>query len=213
MKTAQPLVIALVFVLMGCGGDSSKDTPTPPPSGGAQTLSSIRVPTPTVALTAGQFATLAPEALDAGGRVIAGVTGYTYAIGAASVAESQGGGSILGIGAGTTTVTVSLTRDGVTATSAVTVTVTGALPATATVTAGDASRVFTPATIVVARNANVSFAFGALLHNVTFRGQAGAPGNVLNTTNATLARVFGTVGDYDYDCSLHAGMTGKVVVR
>jgi plastocyanin len=213
MKVAHLLGTALALVLVGCGGDSSDSTPTPPPSGGAQTLSSIRVPTPTVALNAGQFATLAPEALDAGGRVITGATGYTYSIAAAAVAESQGSGVILGIGAGATTVTVSLTRDGVTATSTVTVTVTGTLPSTATVTAGDASRVFTPATIVVARNANVSFAFGALLHNVTFRGQAGAPAAVPNTTNATLARVFGTVGDYDYDCSLHAGMTGKVVVR
>jgi plastocyanin len=213
MIRAQQIVGALVFVLMGCGGDSSSSAPVTPPVGGAQTLSSIRVPTPTVALNAGQFATLAPEALDASGRAITGATGYTYASGSTAIAESQGGGSILGIGGGTTTITVSLTRDGVTATSAVAVTVTGTLPATATVTAGDASRVFTPATLVVARNANVSFAFGGLLHNVTFRGQVGAPGNVPNTTNATLARVFGTVGDYDYDCSLHTGMTGKVVVR
>jgi plastocyanin len=213
MKSALPFATAALLVLLGCGGNSSDTSPTPPPGGGTQTLSSIRVPTPTVALTAGQTATLAPEALDASGRVITGATGYTYASAAATIAESQGSGTILGISAGATTVTVSLTRDGVTATSAVSFTVTGSLPATATVIAGDASRVFTPATIVVARNANVSFTFGALVHNVTFRGQVGAPANVPNTTNAVLARVFGAVGDYDYDCSLHAGMTGKIMVR
>lgn len=195
--------------LTACGGSST--TSTPPPVV-IQTLSTIRLASSSVALTAGATSTLTPEALDATGKVIAGATGYTFASSASNIAESRGGGVLLGIRAGTSTITVSLTRDGVTATSTATVTVTGALPATATVAAGT-DRTFAPPSIVVARNANVTFAIGSLTHNVTFRGTTGAPAGIANTSSANVDRVFDTAGDFAYDCTLHAGMTGTVVVR
>jgi plastocyanin len=201
----------LLIALAACGGDSkgsSNPDPVPP-----QTLSTIRLASTTVALTAGATSNLAPVALDAAGRTISGVSGYTFISSAPAIAEVQSSGAVLAVGAGTATVTASLTRDGVTATSAATVTVTGSLPTTATVAAGNADQTFTPPTVVVARNASVTYSFGALLHNVTFRAASGAPANIGNSTNTTAARSFPTAGDFPFDCTLHAGMTGTVVVR
>ncbi len=200
----------MLLGIAACGGGGTTPTPQPNP---AQTLSTIRLASNAVSLSAGSTSNLAPVALDASGRTISGASGYTYTSSAPAVAEAQTSGAVLGIGAGSSTVTVSLTRDGVTATSAAIVTVTGTLPVTATVAAGNADQTFAPATVVVARNASVTYTFGALLHNVTFRAAAGAPASIANSTNSSAARSFPTAGDFPFDCSLHAGMTGTVVVR
>lgn len=210
MKLVQLYISASMLGIMACGG-SSDPTP-PPPAGNTQTLSTIRITNGTLALSAGATATLVPEALDATGRVIAGVTGYTYTSSAATVAEAQTSGAVLAISAGNATITASVTRGGVTATTTATVSVTGSLPVTATVVAGP-DRTFAPATLVVARNAAVTFSFGTLLHNVTFRSATGAPTDIPSNASATVARPFPAAGDFTYDCTLHAGMTGMVVVR
>lgn len=197
-----------------CGGGGGSTSPAPPPSGGTQTLSTIRFASNSIALTAGTATTLpVVEALDATGRVITGAAGYTYSSSATAVAESQGDGAVLAIGAGSATITASLTRDGVTATATITVNVSGSLPGSASVAAGNSDLAFTPPTVVVARNASVTFSFGALNHSVNFRATAGAPANVPVTTNGAVARSFPSAGDFNYDCGVHAGMSGKVVVR
>ena len=194
----------------GGGGGTTNPNPNPTPT---QTLSTIRVSSSTLALAAGAVGTLSVDALDASGRVIAGVTGYSYTSSAATVVEPQSSGELLGISAGTATITVSLTRDGVTATATATVTVTGSLPVAASVAAGASDQTYTPATIVVARNANVTYTFGGLNHTVTFRSVAGAPASVPATTNSSVARAFPVVGDFRYDCTIHSGMSGIVIVR
>lgn len=200
----------VVFAACGGGSDGGTTTPTPNPT---QKLATIRIPTNTVSLAAGSSASLAPQALDASGNVINGAAGYTYTSSNTAVAEAQASGAVLGIGAGTATITASLTRDGVTATSTATITVTGTLPVAATVAAGASDQTFAPATIVVKRNADVTFTFGALQHNVTFRTATGAPTSIPNSTSTSITRTFATAGDFNYDCTLHAGMTGMVMVR
>lgn len=210
MKLFQTFTTGMLIALAACGGGGGQ--PTTPPGGTAQTLATIRLPASSLALAAGASAALAPSALDAGGRVISGASGYTYTSSASAVAEVQPSGAVLAVGAGTSTITVSLTRDGVTATTSTTVTVTGSLAGSATVTGGN-DLAFTPPTVVVARNATVSYSFGTITHNVAFRTAAGAPSNVPNTSSSTVARVFPTAGDFTYDCTLHGGMTGQVIVR
>ena len=212
MKVMSVMAFVSIVGLAACGGGGDGGT-SPTPVNPGQKLATIRVTNPTVSLNAGSSVTIAAQALDAAGAVITSASGYTFTSSAPAIAEVQSDGAILGIGAGTATITASLTRDGVTATSTATVTVTGTLPAAASVVAGDANNTFTPPTLVVARNANVTFTFGALQHNVTFGSATGAPANIPNTTAASLVRTFTTAGDFAYDCTLHAGMTGKVVVR
>jgi plastocyanin len=211
MKVLHLLGGLALSVLAACGG-SGGTTPTPNPAP-TQTLASLRLPSNAIALTAGGTVTLTPVALDASGRTISGASGYTFATSASGVAELQNGGAVLGINAGTATVTVSLTRDGVTATTTATVTVTGSLPAAGSVAAGNADQTFTPPTLVVARNATVTYTFGALAHNVSFRTAAGAPTNIPTSTASSITRTFPAAGDFTYDCTLHAGMTGTVLVR
>ena len=86
-------------------------------------------------------------------------------------------------------------------------------PQTATVAGSATSNVFSPASVTVARGGTVTWTFGARPHNVTFRGTTGAPENVPTTTDASVARTFGTAGTFPYDCALHDGMTGTVVVQ
>jgi len=207
----QYLVRAVSLVLVvSCGGGG--DDGTGPGGNQNQTLASIRLVINTFSLNAGQTATLAPQALDASGAVIANVTGYTFSSSTASVAETRGDGTILAVGAGSATITVALSRDGVTANATASVTVAGALPTGASVTAGTDNR-FTPQTVVVARNASVTFSFAAVVHNVTYASAAGAPSNIPNTSNSSVSRTFPSAGDFSYECTIHAGMTGTVVVR
>jgi plastocyanin len=209
MKTRRLAAGVLLAVIASCGGGG--DDGTGPPTQD-RTLASIRLANGTLALTAGQTATLSAEALDASGAAIANVSGYTYTSSAPAFAEVRGDGTVLAVSAGSATITVTLTRDGVTANATATVTVTGTLPSSVTVTAGT-DNAFNPQTVVVARNAVVTYAFAATVHNVTYSASSGAPTDIGNTSTASVARTFATAGDYGYQCTIHSGMTGTVIVR
>ena len=86
-------------------------------------------------------------------------------------------------------------------------------PQDVTVTGSATANVFTPASVTVARGGTVTWSIGARPHNVTFRGTTGAPADVPTTTHGSAARTFGTAGTFPYDCTLHDGMTGTVVVQ
>ncbi len=75
------------------------------------------------------------------------------------------------------------------------------------------SNTFSPSTLTVAKGTTVTFTFQGTQHNVNFANVAGAPSNIGNTANAGVQRLFATAGTFGYDCSLHSGMTGKVVVN
>ena len=207
------MIAFTLAVLTGCGGGDGVTDPANGGGTGGPSLASLRVTPSTLSLIAGQSGSITAQALDASGTVIANVTGFSFTSSNPSIAEAGSSGSLLGIGAGTANITVSLTRDGVTATAAAGVTVTGSLPAVATVTAGANANTFSPATIVVARNAVVTFSFGSLIHNVTYGSTTGAPGNIANVSNTTVARTFTTAGNFVYDCTIHPGMRGEVKVR
>lgn len=94
----------------------------------------------------------------------------------------------------------------------------GPAPSTAAVEAAGNANVFTPAQLAVARGGTVTWSFpGPRPHNVTFT-TTGAPATIPNrptTTNPPGAdsRTFSTAGTFPYDCTIHPGMSGTVVVR
>jgi plastocyanin len=72
---------------------------------------------------------------------------------------------------------------------------------------------FSPASITVAVGDTVTFAFGAVPHNVFFDRVAGAPTDIPGVNASTNAsRIFTAPGQYAYECRLHPGMRGTVVV-
>lgn len=50
-------------------------------------------------------------------------------------------------------------------------------------------------------------------HDVTFDAKAGAPANIKVTLNGDIPRVFTTRGTFHYNCFVHPGMSGDVVVQ
>jgi plastocyanin len=75
------------------------------------------------------------------------------------------------------------------------------------------SSTFSPGSVTIAVGDTVTFAFGAVPHNVFFDRAAGAPADIPGTNSNTSARrIFSTAGRYTYDCHLHPGMRGTVVV-
>ena len=211
MRLLRVLGVGALLAGAACGGGGGDGgTTNPPPT---QTLGEIR-PTPSnIALTAGQSTTITVAAINTSGGTISNAGTPTFTTQAATVAEVNAQGVVFGVSAGTTSVSVSLSFGGVTKTASVPVVVTGTLAATATVTASSAANTFQPQIVGVARGGSVTWTFSAVEHNVTFSGGGGAPANIANTVNASVSRTFGTAGNFPYDCTLHAGMTGTVIVR
>lgn len=199
----------LIAAACGGGGDNGGNNGGTGPN---QTLSEITTSVSSLALTAGQSATITVTAKNTSGGTITNAGTPTFTSRSTTVAEVTAQGIVFAVAAGTTTIDVSLTFGGVTKTATVQVVVTGTLGSTATVAAGSAANTFEPQVVGVARGGTVTWSFAAVQHNVTFSG-GGAPANIPNTTNASVSRTFGTAGNFPYDCTLHAGMTGTVIVR
>ena len=72
---------------------------------------------------------------------------------------------------------------------------------------------FNPATLTISRGTTVTFTFQAATHNVIFGNVTGAPANIPSTSSSSVQRTFSTAGTFGYDCTLHAGMRGSVVVN
>ena len=74
---------------------------------------------------------------------------------------------------------------------------------------------FTPSSITVAVGSTVTFAFESVAHDVFFdNAPAGAPANISTpTANTSVTRTFPTAGRYVYNCHVHPGMSGVVIVQ
>ena len=71
---------------------------------------------------------------------------------------------------------------------------------------------FNPTTLNVSANTSVTFTFFTTTHNVTFDLVTGRPVDIANSNGTSVARTFATQGTFTYNCTLHPGMSGSVVV-
>jgi plastocyanin len=71
---------------------------------------------------------------------------------------------------------------------------------------------FTPSATQVAVGTTVKWTWSgnASAHNVTF---ADGAASATQGANATYSRTFGTVGVFNYHCTIHSGMNGSVTVK
>jgi len=74
---------------------------------------------------------------------------------------------------------------------------------------------FVPNLLTVPVGSTVVFAFGGgIPHNVIFdHSVAGAPSDIQIATNVFTARTFNARGSFRYDCTVHPGMRGEVLVQ
>lgn len=73
---------------------------------------------------------------------------------------------------------------------------------------------FNPSSLTVSVGTTVSFVFASTGHNVTFANATGRPADIGGSnSNTTITRQFNTAGTFNYQCTIHAGMTGTVIVQ
>ena len=180
----------------------------------AQVFASLGLTAAAPSIGIGATSALTAAARDAKGATIAGVTtGFTFTTSAATVAIVSATGLVTGIAPGSATITGALTTAGVTSTgtAAITVTAPTASPTTASIAATTGNQ-FTPASATIAVGGTATWAIAGSTHTVTFSA-ANAPASIAATSNASVSRTFGTAGTFAYVCTIHAGMTGSILVQ
>jgi Plastocyanin len=80
---------------------------------------------------------------------------------------------------------------------------------------GDAGSYVHTESVTIAVGGTVTVDFGSVAHNVFFdNAPAGAPANITAaTSNASMALTFNQAGTFVYNCHIHPGMHGTVVVK
>lgn len=145
---------------------------------------------------------------NAAGTTLTGLTA-SWSSSANSVASVSAAGLVSAVANGTATITA--TVGGKTGTRLITVQTITISPS-GTVTVSGSS--FSPQQVDITVGGTVTWNFNDIIsHNVTFAGTTGAPSNIGDTSSGSVSRTFATAGTFAYNCTLHAGMTGTVVVH
>lgn len=153
---------------------------------------------------------LTAEPVDQFGAPMAGLGSATFSSGNPSRATITGPGLIRGVAAGSVTITATLTQQGVTKSAQVSVLVSSGNEPVVSTSADE----FLPDDIDIAVGETVIFQFAVATHNVTFEEEAPPGGNIGDTASGNaVARTFTTPGDYDYECTIHQGMKGRIRVQ
>ena len=200
MRTAlRTAWIAAAGFLSACGGDN----------GSAPDILTVTLTAPKQTIAVGEPVQLVAVARDVNGVTVPNVS-VTYTSSAATIASVNGSGRVLGIAQGSANITAS---SGVISSQPITFTVTtGSVAAVFTMQANT----FTPAQATIRVGQSVLFDFPADLHNVIFRDRAqhpGVPADIPQTRLETVTRTFNTAGNFPFDCTLHPGMVGTVIVN
>jgi plastocyanin len=174
--------------------------------------STLSVSPATPSLEVAESVALAATPLDQHGNAMPGLAAPTWQSNDPGIATVTQGGIVEGVAPGTVDIVATLTASGVTHTGASVVTVLGPQPGSATVATLD--RIFNPSTVVIEPGNTITWQFSESIHNVTFTGQAPSGGNIPDQAPGNaVSRTFTTEGTYDYNCTYHSGMEGRVVVQ
>jgi plastocyanin len=191
-------ILASMVLLSGCSGT---DNPTSP------SVFTVIVTAPKQTIAVGEAVQLVTTARDVNGVTIPNAK-ITYTTSAGTVLGVNTTGRIIGVAPGTANITA--TSGGLASLPfVVTVTASGSVAAVVTMQANT----FTPAQLTIRVAQSVLFDFPADQHNVIFAARTGKPADIPTTSGQSVTRVFGTAGTFPYDCNLHPGMSGSVIVN
>lgn len=211
MRLHQSVVAVTVLLVMSCGGGDSGGGPTTP---GTTTTGTVRG---NVSDQNGAAVANAGVALTGTGSARNTTTGgdgaYTFtavAPGAYTVTVTPPTGYTLGTSTGITTVSVVAGAQASASAIVLNRTSTGGGPPPQTVNVSMVNTSFSPAQIAVNTGDSVRFTNNDnTAHNAT--GNGISTGNLSPGQNASV--VMSSAGTFNYSCTLHAFMTGQIVVR
>jgi plastocyanin len=186
----------LTTLLAACGGSDPVS---------ATAVAAVQITAPLATLRPGQTSRYSAVAVNGQGQAISAAGVVTWSSTAPLVASVNDDGTVTALTIGTTNITA--TVQGVAGTRVVTVIPVGT---SAVVTMPGNS--FIPFEVTIRTGEQVYFEFPQELHNVIFGVKAGAPQDIPQVRNRTVARTFTVAGQFAYDCTLHPGMSGVVVV-
>ena len=194
MRTAA--ILAAMLVLTACGASD----PDPP------AVFNVVITAPKQTIAVGEAVQLTTTARDVNGVTI-GSAKITYAATPGTIVSVNSAGRVIGIAPGSGTITAT---SGSIASPPFLITVTsGSVAAVVTMQANT----FTPAQTTIKVGQSVLFDFPADQHNVIFAQRTGKPADIPTTAGQGVTRTFSTAGTFPYDCTLHPGMSGQVIVN
>lgn len=195
-------------LVAGCGGGNGG---TPPPQGSV--FSSLSVNPMNPDMVDGDTLQLAATPRDQNGAPMSGLPAATFTRESGTSVVVSTSGRVIAESPGGSSVRASLTSGATTHTAATSVQV-SALSLTASVTASGAGSTFSPDTVKVAVNGEVTWSFpGPTAHNVTFTSPPSPVANIDTRSAGSVARTFTVAGRHGYRCTIHPGMEGAVIVR
>lgn len=189
-----PACLAAAFIA-ACGTDPVSTT----------AVAAVQITTPFGALRPGQSVQFTATAINAFGDPIVGAGAATWLSTSPASATVDASGLVTALAAGSTSITATI--QGVQGTRVVTV-----VPAGTGAIVTMPGNSFIPFEVTIRAGEAVYFEFPQEPHNVIFNRITGAPQDIQQTHNTTIARTFPVAGQFLYDCTLHPGMTGAVAV-
>jgi plastocyanin len=189
--------VSLAVLVAGCGGGD----PASPTA-----VAAVQITTQLGTLRPGQTSQFSATAVNSLGNAISGAGEVTWASSVPAVASVNSQGLVTALTSGTTSITATIQN--VQGTRVVTVL---AIGSGAIVTMPGNS--FIPFEVTIRVGEQVFFEFPQAIHNVIFENKTGAPQDIQQTRNVTIARTFPVAGQFLYDCTLHPGMSGAVRVN
>ena len=196
MRRAAAVLVAAI-VAGACG----KENPSSP------TILTVVITSPSQTIAVGETVQLTAIARDVNGVTVTGAK-ITYAASPTSVLNVNDAGRVIGVAAGAGTI-VATSEGKASQPFSITVTGTGSVAAVVTMQ----PNTFTPANSTIRVGQTVLFDFPSLAHNVIFAVKNGRPADIPSTMNQTVTRVFTTAGTFPFDCTIHPGMSGQVIVN
>jgi plastocyanin len=191
----------LLAFAAACGGGATED-PTPDTN-----VSTVTITSGATTIAPGTTVQMVATPRNAAGTAISGLSA-SWSSSATAVATVSSTGLVSGLTTGSTV--ISATISGVVGTRNLAVqTITPVQSAAVEATAGSS---FNPSQVDITVGGTVTWTFSAE-HNVTFAAATGAPANIANTSSGSVPRTFNSAGSFTYNCTLHVGMSGAVIVH